>query len=311
MLLHEHTMQDVYGETLVELGHANPAIVVLEADLKKASGTIPFQQAFPQRFIDVGVAEANMIGVAAGLASVGKIPFCATFTPFASRRVYDQVTVSVAYARRNVKIIGTMPGVTAGPNGGTHMCFQDLAIMRVMPNLVVLSPSDAYELRAALHWMVAYDGPVYLQLLRTEEPPIFDEEYAFRLGRAVQLAKGTRATLVSTGYMTRFAQEAVAALQLRGITVDHLHYPTIKPFDEDALIASARNTGHVVTVENQSRLGGLGGAVCEVLCASAPTRVTRLGVPDQFGEVATEDYLFAKHRFGVADIIAAVTGALT
>jgi len=173
MKLHEKQMRQVYGETLVELAKENKNIVVLEADLMRSSGTSIFKENFPDRLIDIGVAEANMIGIAAGLSTLGKIPFCDTFTCFASRRVYDQVTISVAYANRNVKIVGTSPGITAGANGGTHMCFQDLVIMRAMPNMVVLSPSDAYELREVIKWMVNYEGPVYMQLIRSKRPAIF------------------------------------------------------------------------------------------------------------------------------------------
>ncbi len=301
--LHELEMRAVYARTLAEMAAENPNVVVLEADLSKASGTNPtFMTAFPERFINCGVAEADMIGVAAGLAVEGKIPFCATFTPFASRRVYDQVTISVAYANTNVKIVGTAPGITAGANGGTHMCFQDLAIMRVMPNLTVLSPCDCYELRACLQWMARHRGPVYLQMIRMKQPKVFDATYRFSFGKAVHLREGDDVTLVSTGYMTPFAARAAEELAEEGLAVDLLHCPCIKPFDAEALTTSAERTGAVVTVENQSILGGLGGTVCEILSEQRPTPVKRLGVPDQFGEVATEAYLFDKHQFGLDQI---------
>ncbi len=303
---HEKEMRAVYGETLNELIAANPAIFCLEADLSKASGTNPtVAAANPENFINVGVAEANMIGVAAGLASEGKIPFCATFTCFASRRVYDQITISVAYANNNVKIVGTAPGITAGPNGGTHMCFQDLAIMRAMPNMHVYSPADPYELRAVMNWMANNKQPMNMQLIRHQVDAIFDESCTFDPTRAVQLRSGSDVTLVTTGYMTHFALKAADTLAAQGVSVDLLHYPSVKPFDEKSLIASAQRTGSVVTVENQSIIGGLGGAVCEVLSGNYPVPVKRLGVPDSFGEVATEEYLFAKHGFGPAEIAAA------
>ena len=296
---HELEMRAVYGQTLAEMADENPRVVVLEADLSKASGTNPaFSRVHPERFINVGVAEANMIGISAGLAVEGKIPFCATFTPFASRRVYDQVTISVAYADANVKIVGTAPGITAGPNGGTHMCFQDLAIMRAMPNMQVFSPCDAYELRGCLQWMAAHEGPMYMQLIRSRQPAIFDESYEFDPRRAVRLTEGEGVTVVSTGYMTPFALTAARELAAEGVSVELLHYPSVKPFDEETLVASAAKTGRVVTIENQSIIGGLGGAVCEVLAQRRPTPVKRLGVPDRFGEVATEGYLFNKHGFG-------------
>lgn len=310
MELHEKELRQVYGETLTQLGRENPRIVVLEADLMKASGTTIFKETFPERFFDIGVAEANMIGVAAGLSTAGKVPFCASFTPFASRRVYDQITISVAYAKRNVKIVGTAPGITTGPNGGTHMCFQDLAIMRVMPNMTVISPVDAYELKSVLYWMAGYDGPVYMQLIRSRQPKIFGPDYRFVSGKAVKLSEGNEVTLVSTGYLTTFAWKAVKILEEKGIGVELLHYPVIKPFDAETLIASAKKTGAVVTVENQNILGGLGGAVCEVLSEHYPVKVKRLGIPDQFGEVATEEYLFAKHHFGMADIVSTAEGII-
>ncbi len=247
-----------------------------------------------------------MVGIAAGLSTLGKIPFCATFTPFATRRVYDQVTISVAYANRNVKIVGTAPGITAGPNGGTHMCFQDLAIMRAMPNMIVLSPCDVYELKSCLKWMAEIDKPVYLQLIRTKNPAIFNENYKFSFYKAIKLNTGNKATIVSTGYMTKFVVEAVKILKEKNVDVTHLHYPCVKPFDAETLIESAKQTGFVVTVENQNIIGGLGSAVCEVLSENFPTKVKRLGIPDKFGEIATEEYLFAKHEFGVKHIVNAV-----
>ena len=216
--LHELEMRAVYGRTLVELADENPNIVVLEADLSKASGTNPvFPNRHHDRFINVGVAEANMVCIAAGLAVEGKIPFCASFTPFATRRVYDQATISVAYANTNVKIVGTAPGITAGPNGGTHMCFQDLAIMRAMPNMIVLSPCDAYELRSCLHWMAKHEGPVYMQLIRAKQKAIFNESYQFDCNKASKLRNGKDVTLVSAGYMTQFALQAADELAEEGV----------------------------------------------------------------------------------------------
>ncbi|MFO8080575.1 MAG: transketolase C-terminal domain-containing protein [Armatimonadota bacterium] len=301
--LHELEMRNVYALTLVDLADSNPNIAVIEADLGKASGTIPtFSEAHPDRFIDTGVAEANMIGIGAGMAVEGFIPFCASFTPFATRRVYDAITISVAYADANVKIVGTAPGITTGANGGTHMCFQDLAIMRAMPNMTVFSPCDVYELASCVRWMAEHEGPMYMQMIRPTQPQIFDHDYAFDPATAVRMSEGDAATLISTGWMTQFAQQAVAELEDDGVAVDHFHYASVKPFDEDSLLESAATTGHVVTVENQSVIGGLGGAACEVLSEKMPTRVTRLGVNDQFGEVATEQYLLDKHEMNVEHI---------
>ena len=304
--LHEMEMRMVYGAVLNELIEKNPNVMCVEADLSKASGTNPgVVEAHPENFVNAGVAEANMIGVGAGLAIEGKIPFCASFSCFASRRVYDQIYLSVAYANTNVKIVGTAPGITQGPNGGTHMDFQDLATMRVMPNLHVYSPCDAVELRSMMYHMAEIDQPVYMQLVRSQVKPVFDEGYTFDPKRAVVLREGSDVTLVTTGYMTQFAVEVADKLKDEGVFVEVLHYGSIKPFDGDLLIASAKKTGAVVTVENQSVIGGLGGEVCEVLSENCPTKVRRLGIPDQFGEVATEQYLFDKHGFGPDQIAAA------
>lgn len=297
--LHDKEMRHVYGETLNELIDQNPHVMCLEADLSKASGTNPaVVSAHPDNFVNAGVAEADMIGIGAGLAAEGMIPFCASFTCFASRRVYDQVYLSVAYANNNVKIVGTAPGITQGPNGGTHMDFQDLALMRVMPNLHVYSPCDVYELRAVMRHMATSDQPTYMQLVRSKVGRVLDENCTFDPDAAVVLKEGTDVTLVTTGYMTQFAVAAAEELAADGVSVDLLHYPSVKPFDRETLVASARKTGGVVTVENQSIIGGLGGAVCETLSEKHPTPVKRLGIPDRFGEVASQHYLFDKHGFG-------------
>jgi transketolase len=299
-------MRAVYSQVLCELIEKDPNVLCLEADLSKASGTNPqVAEKYPDHFINVGVCEANMIGVGAGLALEGKRPFCATFSCFASRRVYDQVYLSVAYANSNVKIVATAPGITQGPNGGTHMDFQDLPIMRAMPNLHVYSPCDPYELRAMMRYMASNTQPTYMQLVRPKVAPVYDAEPDFDPEKATVLKEGRDVTLVSTGYMTAFAKQVAADLEGEGVSVEHLHYASVKPFDRAALVESVKKTGGVVTVENQNIIGGLGGAVCEVLAEEHPTKVTRLGIPDRFGEVATEEYLFDKHGFGPAHIAAA------
>ncbi|MDR3234612.1 MAG: transketolase family protein [Planctomycetaceae bacterium] len=303
---HELELRFVYGHVLNELISRNKNVYCLEADLSKASGTNPLVlQEHPANFINAGVAEANMLGLAAGLAVEGKIPFCATFCSFASRRIYDQITISVAYADTNVKIVGTGPGITQGPNGGTHMCFQDLAIMRAMPNIRIFSPCDAFELRAVLHFMAAHYGGMYLQLLRMKHPAVFDADYVFEEGKAKRLAEGNAVTLITTGYTTHLARPAVLSLQKDGIAADWLHCPCIKPFPVEDVVASAKKTGTVVTVENQNIIGGLGGAVCETLAEHYPVYLKRLGVPDKFGEIASEEYLLNKHGFNTEHIISA------
>jgi transketolase len=256
---HEKEMRVVYALTLNELIERNPNVLCLEADLAKADATIPeVAGRHPRNFINCGVQEANMIGVGAGLAREGKIPFCATFSAFASRRCYDQITISVAYANNNVKIVGNSPGITQGPNGGTHMCFQDLAIMRAMPNMHVYSPADANELRAVMFHMAEHRQPTYLQLVRLKMPQLFEEGCRFDPQRAVRLAEGSDVTLVATGFMTRFARDAARELAAEGIGVDLLHYPSVKPFDgadPDRLRAAHRRGRHGGKPEHHRRAG--------------------------------------------------------
>lgn len=300
------TMKEVYVQTLLELGETHPDVIVVEADMALTTGSAAFGDKYPDRFFDVGVAEANMIGISAGLAADGKVPFCASFTPFVTRRAYDQITISVAFSNRNVKILGMSPGITTYTNGGTHMCFQDLAIMRAMPNMIVLSPADGIELRACMKWMAETFGPVYIQALRLKVELLHDEgeNYIFEPAKAVHLTEGSDVTLVSTGYMTSFALDAAEKLKDKGIGVDLLHCPCVKPFPEEDLVYSAKKTGCVVSVENQNIIGGLGGAVAETLSEQCPVRLKRLGIPDLFGEVVHNDqYIFDKHKFGPQHIV--------
>lgn len=307
MQLHEKQMREVYGETLVKLGEADPRIVIAEADLMKSNGTTVFANRFPERAFELGVAEANMVGVSAGLANVGLIPFCSSFAPFASRRVFDQAALSVAYANLNVTIVGTDPGVTAEANGGTHMSFEDLALYRLVPRMSVVAPCDAYELRAIVRWAVANEGPLYLQLLRKTHPAVFDETYVYEHGKGRLLREGKDVTIVSTGLMTHLARDAIRTLVEQGADVRHIHLPCIKPLDEEMLVAAARETGAVVTCENGFVAGGLGGAVAEVLAEQCPTPLKRIGVRDEFGEVATAEYLLDKHRMTAPHIAEAAS----
>ncbi len=292
MTLHEKELRAVYTDTLIELMTTNSKVVCLEADLGKSSGTVPrVWDAFPDRFFDVGVAEANMIGISAGLANEGMVPFCATFSPFATRRAYDQITISIAYAENPVKIVGTAPGVTTAKNGATHMCFQDLAIMRAMPNMRVYCPADVYELRSMVRYMAASQKPEYMQLIREVHAPLFDDSYEFDPHQARILDEGADVTLVTTGLTTQFARKAVGSLKQEGIQAEHIHYPSVKPFDVQTLLDSVKKTNAVVTAENQNVIGGLGGAVCEVLAENYPAKVKRLGAQDRFGEVGDVPYL--------------------
>ncbi len=303
MKLHEKEMRAVYADTLIELMTENSNVVCLEADLGKSSGTVPrVWDAFPDRFFDVGVAEANMMSISAGLANEGMVPFCATFTPFATRRAYDQITISIAYAENPVKIVGTAPGVTTAKNGATHMCFQDLAIMRAMPNMRIYCPADVYELRSTVRYMADSKKPEYMQLIREIKPAIFDESYEFDPHQARVLDEGSDVTVVTTGLTTIFAREAISTLKQEGIQAEHIHYPSVKPFDIETLLASVKKTNAVVTAENQNVIGGLGGAVCEVLAEHYPAKVKRLGAQDRFGEVGDVPYLSETLGFSAKDI---------
>jgi transketolase len=243
-----------------------------------------------------------MMSISAGLANEGLVPFCATFTPFATRRAYDQITISIAYAENPVKIVGTAPGVTTAKNGATHMCFQDLAIMRAMPNMRVYCPADVYELRSMLRYMAASKKPEYMQLIREVHSPIFDESYEFDPYQAKLIAEGSDVTLVTTGLTTQLALEAVKSLNEEGVHVEHIHYPSVKPFDVETLLGSVKKTKAVVTAENQNVIGGLGGAVCEVLSENYPVKVKRLGAQDRFGEVGDVAYLTQALGIGAPDI---------
>lgn len=306
MALHDTDMKTVYADTLVELMKENENVVCLEADLGRSSGTYPkIKDAFPDRFVNVGVAESNMVSVSAGLANDGKIPFCASFSAFAARRAYDQSTISVAYSNNNVKIVGLSPGITATYNGGTHMCLQDLAIMRTMPNMHVYSPCDAYELKAVMKYMAKEKQPTYLQMMREKYPAVFDEKVEFDPMKAKVLREGSDLTIVTTGYSTQILKKTYELLDAAGIKFEHLHYPSVKPFDRDTLIKSVKKTGAALTVENQSVLGGLGSAVCETVAELHPVPVKRLGAQDRFGEVGNIDYLAEAMGFSPKQIVEA------
>ena len=285
-------MREVYANTLSELIAENTNVICVEADVGRGSKTYPIvKNKFPENFIDVGVAEANLICIGAGLASEGKIPFCGTFTGFATRRPFDQITVSVALSKNNVKIVGYSPGILTTINGATHMCFEDMAIMRTLPGMQIFSPPDAVELKHLMKYMASVKGPMYLQLIRKPMPVIFDGGYDFDPFKAKLLAKGDDLTIVTTGLTTHIGIEVTEKLREEGIHIDHLHYTCIKPFDIDSLVDSARKTKKIITIENQNIIGGLGSTVAETLSEHYPTFVKRLGVPDRFGEVGTVDYL--------------------
>ena len=302
-------MRLAYSDALIERGRADERICVVEADLMGSSSTGRFQKLFPERTIDVGVAEANMIGVAAGLAAMGKIPFTHTFTPFASRRCCDQVTLSVAYARMNVKMVGSDPGICAELNGGTHMSFEDMAIMRNIPGMVVCEPVDSVQLRKLFGQIVDHEGPVYMRLFRKAPWKVFDESAEFTLGKAYTLKKGRDATVFATGIMVKEALDAAETLAGEGVDVEVVNIHTLKPLDTQAVLESVARTGCCVTADAFT-INGLGSAVADCVCAAHPCPVLRVGVDDRFGEVGKLDYLQSALHLTAADIVEKVRAAI-
>ena len=302
MSSHEE-MRAVYTETLCRLAESDPRIVLLEADLMRASGTKAFQQKFSDRTFNVGVAEANMVGVAAGLSATGKIPFANTFACFAGRRAFDQFFISANYARLNVKLVGTDPGVTAALNGGTHMAFEDLGLMRTIPKLVVFEPSDPVSLRALVERSAEHPGSTYMRLQRSDAKVLYEQSENFELGKGKILKTGSDVALLATGaVMVNESLEAAKILADEGINAAVVDMHTIKPIDRDLILEMARTCGAIVTCENHQINNGLGSAVAEVLCEELPTPMLRVGVKEMFGEVGSESYL--KERFGLtAEVI--------
>ena len=291
-------MRAVYAETLMELAARDRGIMVVEADLMRASGTMAFRDAYPDRAIDVGVAEANLVGVAAGLAAEGKVPFAATFGCFASRRAFDQFFVSCAYAKLPVKLVGTDPGISAAYNGGTHMPFEDIGIMRTVPNLDIVEPSDPVSLKALVGALAASGKPGYLRLHRKAIEPLYGADETFTLGKGKLLRKGGDVLIVALGaILVPAAMAAAKALEAEGIHASVIDALSAKPIDAELILAWARKTGAVVTAENHQLSGGFGSAVAELLAETGIARLARVGVEESFGEVGTQDYL-AK-RFGL------------
>ena len=274
-----------YGEALVALADQYPELVVLDADLSKSTMTHAFSQAHPDRFYNMGIAEGNMAGVAAGLATCGKKPFLNSFAIFSSGRAWEQVRNSIAYPRLNVKVIGSHGGVSVGEDGATHQCIEDYAIMRAIPGMMVLSPCDGPEMRAAVKALLDYDGPAYMRLGRLAVDSITDEVegYKFELGKGVTLRDGSDVTIVATGMMVQMAAQAAETLAAEGISARVIDIHTIKPIDEELLVKAARETGAVVTTEEHNIIGGLGEAVCACLSENCPVPVVRHGMKDEFG----------------------------
>lgn len=281
--LQKKATRDSYGEALVELGREKENLLVLDADLAKATKTATFKKEFPQRFIDCGIAEANMMGIAAGLATTGKVPFASTFAMFAAGRAFEQVRNSIGYPHLNVKIGATHASISVGEDGASHQCNEDLALMRTIPKMTVINPADHYEAKAAVKAAYGIDGPVYLRFGRMAVPVFNDETYEFEVGKAVTLCEGTDLTIIATGLLVYEAIKAAEELKKEGISARVLNMHTIKPIDRGAIVKAAEETGCIVTAEEHSIIGGLGSAVAEVVGETVPVPVHRLGVNDVFG----------------------------
>ncbi len=295
--------RDAYGKALVEIGKENKNIVVLDADLSKSTKTANFQKEFPERFFNMGIAEQDLMGTAAGLANAGKIPFASTFAIFATGRAYDQIRNSICYPKLNVKIAATHAGLTVGEDGATHQALEDIALMRVIPNMTVIVPADGPEAEQAIRAAAEMEGPVYIRLGRSGVPVINGDDYKFELGKGVTLKKGNDVTIVATGIMVSIALDAAEALANEGIDAEVINIHTIKPIDKDLIATSAKKTGAVVSAEEHNIIGGLGGAVAEVLAQYCPVPQEFLGTMDTFGESGTPDALLEKYGLTAQSIV--------
>ncbi|PAB58763.1 transketolase family protein [Anaeromicrobium sediminis] len=295
-----------YGEALVELGQKNENVVVLDADLSKSTKTNGFLQEFPNRFFNMGIAEQNLMGTAAGLSTCGKIPFASTFAMFASGRAFEIIRNSICYPKLNVKVCATHAGITVGEDGASHQALEDLACMRALPNMVVLNPADAVSAKKAVFAMAELDGPAYARFGRANVPVIYDEDFVFEIGKGVEVKEGTDATIIGTGILVAEAMEAHETLKAQGINVRVIDMHTIKPIDKDIIIKAAKETGAIITAEEHNIIGGLGSAVAEVLVENSPVPMKRIGVKDTFGESGKPAQLMEKYGLTAAHIVEAV-----
>lgn len=297
-------MRAVYCETLINLAKDDERIMVVEADLMRASGTMGFKDAYPDRAIDVGVAEANMVGISSGLSAAGKIPFAATFGCFASRRVFDQFFISSNYAGLNVKLVGTDPGISAGFNGGTHMPFEDIGMMKLIPGLTIFEPSDPISLESLLKQSATHQGCTYMRLHRKGIEPIYDTKESFTLGKGKLLKDGNDVTIIAIGAI--LVPEAIKAAELlkkQGISAAVIDMHTVKPLDEELVLAYAKKTGFIVTAENHQVSGGLGASVASFLAKTYPTRMAMVGIQDEFGQVGTQEWLQEYYKLTAEEIV--------
>jgi transketolase len=295
--------RESFGKALVELGKENKDVVVLTADLAGATKTSLFEKEFPDRFINVGIAEQNLIGISAGLATTGKIPFASTFAMFAAGRAYDQIRNSVAYPKLNVKICGTHAGVTVGEDGATHQMLEDLSLMRSIPNMTVLCPSDDTQTKWAIKEMAKFDGPVYIRLARVATPVIYDENQKFEIGKMVQIGDGTDATIFATGVEVAETLKAKEELEKENINIRVVDVHTIKPIDREMIVKCAKETKKIITIEDHSIIGGLGTAICEILSEEYPTKVIRMGMNDKFGKSGKAEQLLKYFKLDSQAII--------
>ncbi len=294
--------REAYGKALAEFGAVYENLVVLDADLAAATKTGTFKKAFPERFFDCGIAENNMIGAATGMALMGKIPFASTFAMFAAGRSYEQVRNSIGYPHNNVKIGATHAGITVGEDGATHQCCEDIALMRTIPGMVILNPADAVEARLAVKAAIEYVGPVYLRFGRMAVETLFDDSYEFQIGKGVKMADGTDVSIIATGLEVEQALAARELLAAEGISASVVNIHTIKPLDEEIILAEAEKCGCIVTCEEHSVIGGLGAAVCECLAEKKPTPVLRVGINDEFGRSGPAKELLSYYKLDAAAI---------
>ena len=299
-----------YGEALVKLGKVNKDVVVLEADLSKSTMTAYFKKEFPERHINVGIAEADMIGTAAGIATTGKIPFASTFAHFAAGRAFDQIRNSVTYPKLNVKICPTHAGVSLGEDGGSHQSVEDMALMRAIPGMVVLSPADAVETEKMVFAVAEYKGPVYVRLGRLNIPVLFDENYKFEIGKAATLREGNDVAILATGLMVSEALEAAKLLEEKGVKARVVNVSTIKPLDTETVLKAAKECKFIVTSEEHSVIGGLGSAVSEYLSEVHPAKVVKHGIQDVFGQSADGETMLTNYGLRAKDVAETVLNNL-
>jgi transketolase len=302
--------REAYGETLLKLGRQRPDIVVLDADLSASTKTSKFAKAFPERFFNMGIAEQDMIGTAAGLALTGKVPFASTFAVFETGRAWDQIRLAVCYSNTNVKLVASHGGITVGEDGASHQALEDIALMRALPNMVVIVPADATETSSVIEAIVDYKGPVYVRLGRSKVPYVMPDDYKFELGRAYVFHMGKDANIVAAGIMVDRAKRAAEILKRDGIDTGVINMSTIKPLDEETLLRVAKGSKVIITAEEHSIIGGLGSAVCEFLSENHPLPVRRVGIKDSFGCSGTPEELLKFHGLTVEDIVETVRRSL-